>query len=208
MKMAFISDVHGNWDVYERICSQYENTIQVGDFGMGFENYIPHKIPYLSQNHRFIRGNHDDPAKCKAHPNYIKDGTIEIIGSSKVMFIGGAFSIDRNRRMEGRDWWSDEECTYGDFQEFIDIYEAEKPDVMVTHDCPADFAKRFLLGAHKPSYRSVTNNALEVMHHMHKPDMWFFGHWHTDLEMEYNGTMFVCRRDTSKVNDGVYVADL
>lgn len=206
-KVAFISDIHANWDVYADICKRYENTVQVGDFGMGFES-ANRLVPYLPQNHRFIRGNHDDPAKCAAHPNWIKDGTIEIIGNSKVMFIGGAKSIDKYRRKEGLDWWADEECSYAQWQEFINRYEEEKPDVLVTHDCPQDFAKQFILRAHKPAYPSVTGQALQVMHSIHAPRFWVMGHWHVDLDVTHNGTRFLCSNHTDIYNDGVIEVDL
>jgi hypothetical protein len=208
MEVAFISDVHGKWDVYEELCKKYANTIQVGDFGMGFEYETRREAPRLSLNHRFIRGNHDSPQKCYSHPNFIKDGTIETIGSTKVMFIGGAWSSDQYRRTEGKNWWRDEECSYADFQKFLDLYEAEKPDLMVTHDCPSDFAKLYLLGAHKPPYPSVTGNALMVMHNIHQPKNWVFGHWHSDICQEHNGTVFHCSRDTRLTNHGVIVLDL
>ena len=208
MKVAFISDVHGNWDVYEELCKKYERTIQVGDFGMGFEREAGLKVPYLALNHRFIRGNHDNPQKCYAHPNYIKDGTIEMIGDTKVMFIGGAWSSDQYRRTEGVNWWRDEECSYADFQRFIDLYAAEKPDMMVTHDCPSDFAELFMRGAHKPPYPSRTGASFQFMHEIHQPKMWVFGHWHSNVRQPHNDTMFYCSRDTSRANIGVVELDL
>lgn len=208
MKVTFISDVHANWDTYTKLCEQHEHTVQVGDFGMGFER-PPHRVvPYLSKNHRFIRGNHDDPAKCKAHPNYIPDGTIEILGSTKVMFIGGAWSIDRALRTEGLNWWSDEQLSYMQFQDLIDIYKDEKPDMMVTHDCPTDFARKFILGAHKPSYPSTTGSAFQVMRQIHQPKIWVFGHWHLDIDIEFEGTRFLCSKETAIYNHGTITLDL
>lgn len=208
MKVSFISDVHAKWDVYEKICSQLEHTIQVGDFGLGFEQFVRNPVPRLSLNHRFIRGNHDNPQKCYEHPNFIKDGTIEVIGTTKVMFIGGAFSIDRNLRTEGVDWWPDEECSYADLQRFIDIYEVEKPDLMVTHDCPISFAEEHLCNAHKPPHPSATGKAFDIMFEIHQPKTWVFGHWHVDVDEEFNGTVFRCSRDTRLTNHGIVTLDL
>lgn len=207
MKVAFISDVHASWETYAEICAKHEHTIQVGDFGMGFENQH-RKVPYLTPNHRFIRGNHDDPAKCKAHPNYIPDGTIEVIGSTKVMFIGGAYSIDRHVRTEGLNWWNDEQLSYDEFQRLIDLYEEERPDMMVTHNCPEDFARRFILGAHKPAYPSVTGQAFTIMRQIHSPRIWMFGHWHLNIDIEFEGTRFLCNDATCIYNHGVTILDL
>jgi hypothetical protein len=208
MKVAFISDVHGKWNAYEQICAQHEHTIQVGDFGIGFEKVVGRYSPILSNRHRFIRGNHDDPAGCKDHPNFIPDGHTEVISGTKVMFVGGAFSIDRHWRTEGINWWRDEENSYRDFLTFFETYEAFKPDLMVTHDCPTDFAKLFMLGAHKPLYDSTTGAALQTMFDIHQPNRWVFGHWHTHIDQIYKGTRFFCEDHTNNVQSGITILDL
>ena len=73
--------------------------------GLGFSGvYLPHDEV---MNHKFIRGNHDDPQACREHPYWIKDGLIE----NDIMYIGGAWSIDREYRTEGVSWWRDEELS-------------------------------------------------------------------------------------------------
>lgn len=208
MEVAFISDVHGNWDEYQKICAKYPNTIQVGDFGIGFEHALKQDAPRLSLNHRFIRGNHDNPQKCRVHPNNIPDGHTEVMGGAKVMFIGGAWSSDQHRRTEGVNWWRDEENSYADFQRFIDTYEQFKPDLMVTHDCPTDFAEQFMLNAHKSPYPSITGKSLQIMHEIHQPSLWVMGHWHKHIVQMYKGTQFHCDVDTRYAHHGVTVFDL
>lgn len=69
MKFFFIGDVHGKFNKYIDILknNNYNISIQVGDFGIGFAD-----IEYpteLGSNNFFIRGNHDNPHVCKNHPN-------------------------------------------------------------------------------------------------------------------------------------------
>lgn len=210
MKIAFISDIHGNYDVYREICKEHDYTIQLGDFGLGFEKWNKEETPYITpelHNHRFIRGNHDSPLKCTKHPNWIPDGTIEEIDGLKFMFVGGAWSIDAVYRKEGESWWPDEECSEEKLALYAKWFAEEKPDVMVTHDCPLYIAKKYCLGAHKPSYPNRTSRALEAMHLSHKPKLWVFGHWHLDLDFCHDGTRFLCSRATDRWNKGVHVID-
>jgi predicted phosphodiesterase len=197
---TFIGDVHGKYGAYKSILKQHQNTIQVGDMGVGFRRsqsqaeymdlnpYYPNP-PYdlmVSSGARFIRGNHDNPDVCKRHKRWIPDGTVE----GDMMFVGGAYSIDMQYRTEGLDWWADEELSQSEFYQIMDIYEAAKPRVMVTHDCP-----EFLVGyihSHHFGISTKTGQALDAMFGLHKPEVWVFGHHHKSFDQEIKGTRFVC----------------
>ena len=73
----FIGDVHGKFGPYKRICKEYRDTIQVGDMGVGFiDRYTnrsysnPPHYAMKAGNHRFIRGNHDNPGVCRKHSQW------------------------------------------------------------------------------------------------------------------------------------------
>jgi predicted phosphodiesterase len=179
--MRYIGDVHGKMKQYVAITQGIEASIQVGDFGAGFS-----PLPNIDINHRFIRGNHDDPAICAKSPNWIPDGTID----NDTFFVGGAYSIDKDDRTIGRDWWDDEEISWGKLNELIDVYANVKPRIMVTHDCPRQIATTlwsFLLTG-----GSRTSSALQAMLEIHQPEIWLFGHYHTNINKVINGTQFIC----------------
>jgi hypothetical protein len=172
-------------------------SIQVGDFGIGFGNNFWHeevvgKWMKDNPNHRFIRGNHDNPAICKTMPGYIEDGTVE----GDVMYIGGAWSIDHAYRTEGRDWWRDEELSIMEFDRIAKIYEEVKPRVVITHDCPTAVAwEMFIskgLSLSTSQIKTRTGEYLQFMFEQHKPELWFFGHWHETLTQNILGTEFHC----------------
>src|SRR5215475_1197882 len=105
----FIGDVHGKFEPYKRLIKDRRDTIQVGDMGVGFQGWRNGELVYLTNppydrmvegNHRFIRGNHDNPGVCRQQRQWIADGAVE----GDMMFVGGAFSIDREWRTEGLDW--------------------------------------------------------------------------------------------------------
>ena len=193
-KITFIGDCHGKFDRYNTIIKNSTNpTIQVGDMGVGF--LYPTGLPYpnppydkmVSGNHRFIRGNHDNPAVCKRHTQWIPDGTIE----EDVMFIGGGLSIDKEWRTLGESYWDDEELSIERFNELFDVYYNTKPRVMVTHDIPETVAMH-LFRTMKLDAPSRTRQAFESMFEAHKPELWIFGHWHDHRNMNVLGTQFIC----------------
>ena len=199
-----IGDIHGQMSEYMVYgIDNFEGpTIQIGDFGIGFgqSDYWHERInTHMSDGtHRFIRGNHDNPAKCKEMVGWIPDGRVE----NDVMFIGGAWSIDNPdappgwyKRIAEYDWWDDEQCSDEQFEQMLDVYSAVKPRVMITHDCPHTIAGHmfwdtgFLNG---PRYPTRTGDFLQKLFEIHQPDEWYFGHWHKSMQYKHGRTMFQC----------------
>jgi hypothetical protein len=135
MQTRIIGDIHGKIASYRDLLDGVDNSIQVGDFGIGFGgpywNDVANRTA-LQGNHRFIRGNHDSPSQCKDFSGWIPDGLVE----DNIMFVGGAWSIDHAYRTEGIDWWTDEECSIAQFNTIIDTYASVRPEIMITHDAP------------------------------------------------------------------------
>lgn len=201
--MRFIGDVHGKFKRYRKLIRNIPASIQVGDMGVGFKKYMHGELildinpPFdaMSEgNHRFIRGNHDNPEVCKQHKYYIPDGHMETVQNTKMMYIGGAISIDKAWRTEGLDYWSDEELSYPELDNLINIYRDYKPDVMITHDCPESIANEMMMAFNttKKDFPSITRQALESMFYFHQPKYWIFGHWHKTISFTTLGTAFRC----------------
>ena len=93
MLIRFIGDVHGHIDAYMRVRGNTPS-FQIGDMGLGFPNTALPK----GGEHRFIRGNHDDPAACRKHPNYAGDFGYD--PDCDLFYMGGAWSIDGEWRKE------------------------------------------------------------------------------------------------------------
>jgi hypothetical protein len=199
-----IGDIHGEWELYHQTATDAinfggcERTIQVGDFGVGFAGPYWHDRAdefHWDGTHRFIRGNHDDPARCQKMTGWIKDGFIE----NDVMFVGGAWSIDHALRTEGVSWWADEELSMEELYRMIAIYEQVKPRVMITHDCPQEVSTQMFiqsgLALFKGNAKTIptrTAMAFSTMLDIHQPEEWYFGHWHNTMQYKYGRTMFHC----------------
>ncbi len=202
--MRYIGDTHGRWQAYKRLIKEVPASIQVGDLGVGFlrtqgpnvgETYSnpPHAL-MVKHNARFIRGNHDNPAACRKHSQWIADGTYDPV--TETMFIGGAYSIDKAYRIPGYSWWPDEELSYAELKERINVYEMIKPKIMVTHDAPqavaAEVIRPLLMQGFSKFESTRTRDAFQQMWAMHSPVLWIFGHYHVSFDHVLQGTRFIC----------------
>lgn len=177
--MRYIGDVHGKLASYKKIIAGCEESIQLGDFGVGFCDFKQEEI-----KHRFVRGNHDNPELCKKYANWIPDGTYE----NGMFVLGGGFSTDRAMRTPGIDWWADEELSYPQLMDMIVAYENLQPEVVCSHVCPTTIA----MLAFNVDGKSRTQQAMDVMFKLHKPALWVFGHHHKSIDKKFMGTRFIC----------------
>jgi predicted phosphodiesterase len=169
--IMYLGDIHGNFNLINQYVNQYKLKdciiIQVGDFGVGFaplekeRKTLGYVNPLLKKNNIMlyaIRGNHDfkpyfdnDPfgfSNIKLLPDYtILDIELDVMGlteTKKILFIGGAVSVDRNWRMTakqkngdhevrpGQSWWQDEIFVL-DNDKLADM---RGIDIVVTHTAP------------------------------------------------------------------------
>lgn len=208
MKVRFLGDVHGYWNEMKHQLKGADISIQVGDLGMGFSSYsewapdsaLAFDRKFKKGNHRFIRGNHDNPKEVQQCKHWIKDGTVETTDlGNKIMFIGGAWSIDYEYRVEGVDWWPEEEISYVELQELITLYTIEKPDIMITHTAPIGVPSG-IMGLKIFGNGARTEHALQQMLEIHRPKLWVFGHWHRDFDAVVNGTRFICLNELKYID--------
>jgi hypothetical protein len=227
--IRFLGDCHGKYRRYSTIISNSPYpTIQVGDMGVGFRSW-PHgkasaNPPYdkmVAGKHRFIRGNHDNPAVCARHSQYISDGTVETAMSctgSDMMFVGGAVSIDKAYRIEGYSWWADEELSGKELQSIKFLYGRVAPAIMVTHECPESIAAMIVgrirdlrNGGYmkmEPRFASRTRMAFESMFRAYQPKLWIFGHWHVAFDQIVNGTRFICLPELETIDVDIDKAEV
>lgn len=189
--ITLIGDVHGKYKRYHEIIREkdrHEYTIQLGDFGFDYttlKNVDP-------KNHVFIGGNHDQYDIINDVPNYLGDyGHVNNFNGIDFFFFRGAYSIDRQYRTIGIDWWENEQVSIDQFMKARELYKDIKPDIMITHDCPQEIVLQML----RPGDRVFENNtswALQELFNIHQPKMWFFGHWHKSRQIQHGNTKFIC----------------
>lgn len=202
--MRIVGDIHGKIIQYLDVIEGADESIQIGDFGMGF--LTPYQMTRAKESqeegkHRFIRGNHDDPALCHSMPGWIEDGHYD--AKRDMMFVGGAWSIDgdyrraHDARFGTTSWWEDEELSSRELFRIHNKYVKNKPKIMITHDAPMEAAKKMFFDTEYrhilcPQEHTRTADALQEMFYVHKPDVWIFGHWHISARTVIDGTEFIC----------------
>lgn len=203
MRITFIGDVHGKTHTYQKMLRQKfagQRTFQIGDMGIGFSGTPGlHKDIMTSGDHKWIRGNHDDPAKCAALRDRGYAGEYGYYPDIKMFFLGGAYSIDHMYRVPGTSWWYDEELSYPQLSDAITMYQELKPEIVATHEVPTEAATWMLtqvLGGWRTEKlrcgESRTALALQQMFTLHQPKEWVFGHYHAKKSFEWKGTKFTC----------------
>lgn len=193
MKLLLIGDVHGLVDKYNTLLKRHkpERSLQLGDFGFK-QHHQWHRLNVNARKHKVLLGNHDDTNMLRSE-HVTRDYGID--EPTDGYYMRGAYSIDRHRRTEGKDWWADEELSYSQCQQAIDLYAKHHPQYVLTHDCP-EIARNNLFDIWQPTR---TSQALQTMWEIHHPRLWVFGHHHRSVDVTIDGTRFVCLNELEAV---------
>jgi hypothetical protein len=206
-------DLHGNWGAINTLINkkQPKMILQVGDFGW-FPNFevkkpviynhqVPWKLKGIKTNDTkiyFCDGNHEN------HEFLIQDGQIyelyenvyhcsrgSILGlpdGRKVLFIGGAESIDKDQRLIGHDWFPGENIQYGQLANLLyNEANIKKIDIIISHTCPFKFD---ILTENEFKLNDGNRKILDEILDMFSPDYWYFGHWHRYIKGQYKNTKY------------------
>lgn len=187
MSITVIGDAHGKYDRYVKMARKRDYTVQIGDLGFKYgclNNLDPDR-------HKVVGGNHDKYPSLVEWPHYLGDYGMASLGGVDFFFYRGAYSIDRQYRTIGFDWWEEEQLKIEDFMKAREVYREAKPDVVLTHDCPESITP-MLLPPGAQIYQNTTSWALQELLNIHRPKMWIFGHYHVSKRIPLGETEFVC----------------
>ena len=190
MSITLIGDVHGKYEHYHKIVRQTERhpyTLQIGDFGFKYDTLKN----VDSTRHLILPGNHDHYDTCYNHPHFLGDYGYTSLNRIDFFYYRGAYSIDRQYRTIGIDWWENEQVNIDQFMKARELYRSIKPEVMITHDCPQDIALQMLEPGQR-AYENITSWALQELYNIHQPKLWFYAHWHRSVKIQHGNTQFVC----------------
>ena len=213
MRILFLGDTHGNigqWYYATQIAEDYSCAaiIQVGDFG--FWTHTEFGVKYLNELNNlllyfnlpcfFIDGNHENHVDLNAIPVingvrnirdcifHIPRGSLMELGGRKILGIGGAYSIDRASRTEGRSWWPEEMITDADITTALSV---DQPDIVVSHDCPSVVPYTLFLN-HFPAGPTLSQrDKLNLVYEKFRPKLWIHGHYHRSYRHMEDQTRFV-----------------
>jgi len=139
-------------------------------------------------------GNHEDFESIKKLEDfeimknvfYMERGTIlDLADGRKVLFIGGALSIDRKYRIIGESWFPEETITQKDIMKLPD----ENIDIVISHTAPNEFN---IIDYHDTYGHDPSRDALSFVLNKYKPKLWYHGHMHLFKQGNYNGCKWTC----------------
>jgi len=191
MKLRIIGDVHGKFKQYRKRTRHVEYSLQVGDFGFRGE-HLRHLEYRNSDKHKVLFGNHDDYAFLNKPHSMGNFGMFH-----NVFCIRGAYSIDQHMRTEGVSWWREEQMTYAEMLKAMDAYGEEKPNIVVTHDCP-EFLYPHM--GYLPEKRNNTSQFLSRIWEVHAPKLWIYGHHHISNTRMWGNTKFICLNELEYID--------
>lgn len=221
-------DIHGDIYPILYLIEKYELTsndtvVLLGDVGLNFyENKEDNRKKKLLNNTNVqflcIHGNHEiRPSnictyheskwqegivyKEKTYPNinFAKDGEIYNLNGVKALCIGGAYSIDKKRRLAANKyWWPDEQPSDKTKKLVVEKLESInwKVDVVFSHTCPERYIpiEAFINGVNQTEVDQSTEEWLGYIESKLNYNNWYCGHWHINKKIDklyflYNGVI-------------------
>lgn len=214
-KILIVGDTHSDAQFVSNIHTEakrfgVKTIVQLGDFGFNFDkNVLASICAWLDRDpeHQWywLDGNHDEHSyieqtilKGEYSPYpvphfhermyYCPRGSTTMIGGKLCMFLGGAFSIDKNYRTPYISWWPQEMIRQGDVQRALENAEGHKIDVLFSHDCPrSEFIDKWLKSeGYKVDASSTANrDALTYVVDSVRPRDVYHGHYHYRYDSLY-----------------------
>jgi len=152
-----------------------------------------------------LPGNHDNYDTVYDIPHNLGEFGITTHGGVTFFWLRGAFSIDWQQRVSHdhthrtKSWWVEEQLTWDQMEEAVELYRKEKPEIVIAHTFPHTIAQMlgsesFLAnwGYNPNTFTTNTQQCLETMFEIHQPKLYVGGHMHRSKKIEHRGCLFRC----------------
>ncbi len=211
--IIFFGDIHGQWNLFNskvnELYSKYKEPMTIiicGDVAYFWKGEdIPKvKVPPYSKV-IWAPGNHEDWETIDSYElgrlHEVQDnvflasfGAIEEIEGKKILFCGGADSVDKNMRTPFLDWFPSEIITNKDMDFLLDNVKDQKIDILVSHTCPERVYNQLQNEIDWMEVRSKDPSvyALDMIVEKFRPDFSIFGHFHRYKEGNVGDLHWTC----------------
>ena len=208
MNTLVVGDLHGDWSSLNQLINKKQPNLvlQCGDFGHWpaleylKRNLYRDKSPWKLQGVKaqdahvlWCDGNHEDHWHLREHNvnyqgvTYMPRGSVRMLTDQRmVMFVGGAESVDKSSRTLGIDWFPEEVISWAESESIVEY--GGPVDIVISHTCPLEFD----IPGKPDKHSDPTRMTLSWVLNKYKPDLWYFGHWHTNVRGKYRNTRWEC----------------
>jgi predicted phosphodiesterase len=117
---------------------------------------------------------------------HLMRGQVFNISGNKFFTFGGALSTDQIQRIEGRDWWKEEEASYKEIHDALSVLDKHnwEVDYVLTHAAPEKIVlNRISKIVNLYKLESSTERFLDEVYSNLKFKHWFCGHYHLDVDL-------------------------
>lgn len=213
-----------NWPEGQEL-SKNDYLIIAGDFGGVFygddrDEKVLDFYAACSWTTLFIDGNHENSELLAKYPvtewnggkaQYIRPSIIHLMRGQvytiddKTFFtMGGATSVDKDYRIEGKSWWRDELPSGEEYCEADKnlLARNDSVDYVITHCCSARQYYRFAAAHFHSFVRDSLTDYLDELEKRLSFKHWYYGHHHQDINVDEKHTM-LCRK-VIKIEDKQY----
>lgn len=213
--MIYITgDTHREFDRIQQFCEKAETSksdllIILGDAGINYyggfrDYYVKTFLSKLPITLFCIHGNHEiRPSTLASYREstfmggtayiepdfpslvFAKDGQIYHLAGKRALVVGGAYSIDKDRRLEFNwGWWPDEQPSAETRKQVEETLSKNSwsIDIVLTHTCPLRYEPRevFLSTVKQSTVDKSTEVWLDSLEKRLRYDHWYCGHFHTE----------------------------
>lgn len=121
---------------------------------------------------------------------HLMRGQVYEVAGKKIFTMGGASSIDRYLREEGKSWWPEEMTTDEQHLEALKNLEANgnKVDYILTH-AARELYMETMFGRKRNEKEKPLNNFLQYVFDSVEFKHWYFGHLHEDRDLSKKETV-------------------
>lgn len=221
--ICLTGDTHGRFDRIGSFCGKMQTSrddilIILGDAGINFhagaldilrKEYLA-KLPITLL---CIHGNHERRPESlpyydeqewhggnvyaeERYPNilFAKDGEVYDLNGRKAIAIGGAYSIDKARRIEGQSWWADEQpspAIKARVEKALDLLNWQI-DIVLSHTTPLKYepVEVFFPGIDQSKVDKSIEEWLGSIEDRLEYRKWYCGHYHTEKKIDRLQIMF------------------
>ena len=216
--LIIVGDTHGEFEGLNAILREVrpENAIVAGDFGFWkagdfgahpARSWLHARLENPETRVFFCDGNHENHARLRAvaarrAPGrpvrirralwYMPRGCVAEIAGRRILFAGGAYSIDREYRTPGVTWFPEEDLTEEEARRIAAGADLRGVDTVVSHTCPLEcleavceacgLQREWIVNDTSERSLSLLRAALPRVRD------WYFGHWHQASEFALRGS--------------------